>query len=185
MHKRKPFVDTFEEAASYGPYDELPILPAEADPQVHVSLNDRPQPFYLVCEKDSMLVQMTGKAVLQLQHPQVRHYRMRSGDFVYIPAGTPHRIVPEQASLQHRYKAREAGLEGVAWYCETCGAEVHREVWDTAQELPQLAYARIAQAFNATAALRTCAQCGAVHAPVDLAGLRWERVAQELAGAAG
>jgi hypothetical protein len=33
-----------------------------------------------------------------------------------------------------------AGLEGVAWYCDKCDAEIYREVWDTATTLSQLKY---------------------------------------------
>jgi 3-hydroxyanthranilate 3,4-dioxygenase len=183
MHIRKPFVDTFAEASNYGPYDELPILPPDTDPQVHVSRNDRPQPFYLVCEKDSMLVQMTGEARIDLKHPEVRSYAMTTGDFVYIPAGTPHRILPKTTSMQHRYKARQPGLEGLAWYCENCGDEIAREVWDTAAELPQRAYLRITSTFNELPERRTCKSCGTVHPEVDIAGLRWEDIVRTLESA--
>ena len=41
-----------------------------------------------------------------------------------------------------RYKPLHAGLEAVAWFCSSCGAEVHREEFDTEDELPQDAYWR-------------------------------------------
>src|SRR5450830_824514 len=124
MFKRKTFVDSFAEEKTYGPYDELPILPAITDPQIHVSRNAKTQPFYLICEKDSMLVQLSGRSTILLKHPQVISCPMQAGDFLYVPAGTPHRIMPEQAGIFHRYKARNAGLEGIAWYCENCNGEV-------------------------------------------------------------
>ena len=71
----------------------------------------------------------------------------------------------------------------VAWYCESCDTEVWREEWDTADELPQAAYWRACQAFNADPGLRTCAQCGAVQAAVDLDGIRWPEVADAIRAA--
>jgi hypothetical protein len=92
----------------------------------------------------------------------------------------PHRIVPETELVQLRYKAEHPGLEAVAWYCESCGAELARDVWDTAEELEQQGYLRATKAFNADASKRTCARCGTVHPPVDLAPYNWEAVAGEI-----
>jgi hypothetical protein len=113
----------------------------------------------------------------------VRYFTLEPGDYVYVPAGTPHQIRPRTESVQLRYKARAPGLEGVAWYCPTCGAEVAREEWDTAQELPQDASWRISQAFNADAARRTCARCGTEHPPADLTGIRWPETAAAIRAA--
>jgi len=49
-----------------------------------------------------------------------------------------------------------AGLEGVAWYCDRCDAEIYREVWDTATTVPQLKYQEVSSRFAADASLRTC-----------------------------
>jgi len=76
----------FKAAAEVGPYDEFPVLVAGLDPQVYLSRNDRPQPFYLVCEKDSLLVQMAGTGRLLLKYGPVLWESMRPGDFVYVPA---------------------------------------------------------------------------------------------------
>jgi 3-hydroxyanthranilate 3,4-dioxygenase len=92
----------------------------------------------------------------------------------------PHRIAPNTETIQYRYKLPESALEGIAWYCEQCGHELYREVWEIAAELPQTAYLRITQAFNADAARRSCKSCGAVHPPVDLAPYRWAQIAEEL-----
>ena len=45
------------------------------------------------------------------------------------------RYVPTTESLQTRYKADPAGLEGVAWFCDGCGTEIAREEWDTSERL--------------------------------------------------
>jgi hypothetical protein len=183
MH-RKRMIDTFKDAEALGPYDEYPVLVPNVDPQVHLSRNDRPQPFYLICGKDSLLVQMSGTGTLLMKGSNVLYFPLIPGDFVYVPAGTPHKLVPDGISINHRFKAEKAGLEGVAWYCSQCDNELHREVWDTAVELPQEGYARSSARFNEESALRKCAKCGTEHPRLELEAFRWTGVAQELRAAA-
>jgi hypothetical protein len=178
--KRKRQVDVLAAAREAGPYDEVPLLPAEVDPQVYLSRNDRTQPFYLVCEHDSVIAQLAGRARVEFKDTSVLSFQAEPGDHVYVPAGTPHRILPETESIQVRYKARDAGWEAVAWYCPACGAQLRYEEWDTAAELPQAAYWRICQAFNGDPASRTCTRCGAVHPVLALDGIRWPAMAAAL-----
>ena len=170
----------FRAAAEVGPYDEFPVLAPGIDPQVYLSRNDRPQPFYLICEKDSLLVQMAGTGRLLMKYSPVLWEPMQPGDFVYVPAGTPHRYVPTTESLQTRYKADPAGLEGVGWFCEACGTEIAREEWDTAERVSQAAYWQACETFNARPERRTCPNCGEVHPVVDLRGVRWQAIATQL-----
>ncbi len=179
MTQRRGF-KTFVEADKAGPYDEYPMFPPGTDPQICLSRNARPQPFHLVCEQDTLLVQMSGEGRVYFETGPVRYHTLEPGDFVYLPGGTPHRIVPESESVQYRFKAEHAGLEGVAWYCERCGAEIRRDEFDTAQELPQEAYLRLCEQFNASEELRRCPQCAALHPRVDIAGNRWAQIAAEL-----
>ena len=86
---RKRMLNGFKAAAEAGPYDEFPVLVPEVDPQVYLSRNDRPQPFYLICEKDTLLAQMAGTGRLFMKYSPVTVEPMQPGDFVYIPAGTP------------------------------------------------------------------------------------------------
>ena len=67
-----------------------------------------------------------------------------------------------------RYKPQPAGLEGMAWYCGGCGAELHREVWDSDKTLSQDMYHRTSERFAADTHLRTCKGCGAVHPAPDV-----------------
>jgi hypothetical protein len=177
---RKRMLNGFKAAVEVGPYDEFPVLVPGIDPQVYLSRNDRPQPFYLICEKDSLLVQMAGTGRLLMKYSSVLWEPMQPGDFVYIPAGTPHRYVPTTESLQTRYKAEPAGLEGVAWFCETCGTEIAREEWDTTQRLSQEAYWAACETFNTDADRRTCPSCGQVHPHADVSGVRWQEIAAQL-----
>jgi 3-hydroxyanthranilate 3,4-dioxygenase len=171
---------SFKEAALRGPYDEYPVLTPEVDPQLHLSRNDRRQPFFLICEKDCMLVQMSGRARIEFRDCAVRWMPAVPGDFIYVPARTPHRIVPSEPSVHYRYKARAAGLEAACWYCPRCDNRIALRTWDTAEELPQEGYLRWAEAFNADSAWRSCARCGFSRPRLDLAPFRWREIAREL-----
>ncbi|MDH3235214.1 MAG: AraC family ligand binding domain-containing protein [Alphaproteobacteria bacterium] len=179
----KQMFHTFKEAAKAGPHDEYPMLPPGVDPQLHLSRNDRPQPFHLICGKDCVLVQMSGRAKVHFAEGPVRYHTATPGDFIYVPAGTPHRVVPEEEGVQYRYKAADAGLEGVAWYCGTCGAEVHRHVWDTEKTVPQRGYAEACDDFNGSDHRRTCGTCNTVHDKVEFDTARWREIAEEYSAA--
>jgi 3-hydroxyanthranilate 3,4-dioxygenase len=180
---RKKLVQVFDAAKECGPYDEMPVLVDGRDPQVHVSRNDRPQPFFLICSADTVLAQVSGTATVDLELSPVRYHRLEPGDLVYLPAGTASRIRPDETSIHVRYKALHAGLEAVAWFCSSCGGEVHREEFDTEEELSQAAYWRACHAFNADVDLRRCGSCGTVHDVVDLEGIRWPAVADAIRNA--
>lgn len=179
MRQKRQYL-TAREAPEAGPYDEFPTFPPGIDPQLCLSRNDRPQPFYLICEHDTVIVQMSGAGRVLFRGGPVNYQTLEPGDFVYVPARTPHRIVPATESVQYRFKAEHPGLEGVSWYCERCGEELWRQVWDTATELPQEGYLRSCRAFNAEAAHRTCKSCGAIHPVLDLSGYRWAEIAASL-----
>jgi len=178
---RKKTFQTWREAAKLGPYDEMPMLPDDKQVQVHLSKNDRPQPFYLICGKDSLLTLMSGAAKVEFKGTAVDHFALTPGSFVYVPAGAPHRIIPTETSVMMRYKQMRAGLEGVAWYCDDCDAEIHREVWDTAATMSQAKYQEVSAHFAADASLRTCRRCGSSHPAPDLEGFRWSEVARDIA----
>ena len=179
---RKRTLDCIKTARDVGNYDDVPILAEAVDPQIHLSRNDCTQPFSLICEKDNILVQMSGSAIVHFHAADVRRFRLQPGDHVYIPAGTPHRVEPLTESIRLRYKAREAGLEAVAWYCDGCGAELRRYTWDTAATPSQQAYWDACREFNESAVARTCAECGTMLDPIDLSPFRWNDVAAHLKG---
>ncbi|MBT7769578.1 MAG: hypothetical protein HN705_06300 [Rhodospirillales bacterium] len=177
---REHMVSSFQAAAKSGNYDERPMLPADVDLQVHLSRNNRPQPFWLICEHDTVITTLSGEGTVEFKDAPVLRHTYETGDYIYVPAGTPSRIIPKKRSVQYRYKAAEAGLEGVAWYCEKCGCQLYREVWDTADELSQAAYFRITRKFNDNSNQRKCRSCGKLHPKADLKGIRWDKVVNEL-----
>lgn len=80
---------TFKAAQEVGNYEDVPVLPADVDPQLYMSRNAVAQPFYLICGKDTVVVQMSGTADMHLKESSVRRFHMAVGDHVYVPAGTP------------------------------------------------------------------------------------------------
>jgi hypothetical protein len=173
-------VMTFASAAAAGPYDERPMLPDTLDLQLHLSKNDRRQPFFLICQHDTVLFALSGAGHVEYKDASVLRHAYEVGDHLYVPAGVPHRVVPSAETIQYRYKLPESELEGVAWYCEQCGHELYREIWEIAAEIPQAAYLRISRGFNADESRRTCKSCGAVHPSIDLAPYRWAQITAEL-----
>ena len=183
MTGKRMFV-TYKEAKKRGFFDEYPMLPDDVDCQMHLSRNNKPQPFYLICEKDTVLAQMSGEASVEFKESSVLTFKMELGDYIYVPAGTPHRITPVTESIQYRYKAPQAGLEGVSWFCSGCGNEVTRVEWDTKEEISQQQYLDATTQFNQDESMRTCSSCGEVHAPVDIDGNQWTEIAAELSESA-
>ena len=177
---RNLMVFTFAEAAKAGPYDERPMLPDSLDLQIHLSKNAVSQPFHLICQHDTVLFALSGAGHVEYKDASVLRHSYAVGDHLYVPAGVPHRILPASETIQYRYKLPESELEGVAWYCEDCGNELYREIWELTDELAQEAYLRTARAFSADAKRRCCGKCGAVHPTLDLSPFRWEEVARLL-----
>jgi 3-hydroxyanthranilate 3,4-dioxygenase len=161
------------------------MLPDTLDLQLHLSKNDRRQPFFLICQHDTVLFALSGAGHVEYKDASVLRHAYEVGDHLYVPAGVPHRIAPTAETIQYRYKLPESELEGVAWYCEECGHELYREIWEIAAEIPQAAYLRISQGFNADPSRRTCKSCGTVHPTIDLAPYRWTQIVGDISAEAG
>jgi len=179
MPRKKTF-QAFKEAGLAGPYDERPMLPDDVHVQMCLSRNDRPQPFHLICEKDTLLALLRGEGQVEFKSTSVSSFALEFGDHVYVPAGVPHRIVPSGECVVLRYTAQQPGLEGAAWYCEHCGAELWRSVWDTAVTLSQEGYTAACEQFNRSNDLRHCASCSSDRTAIDLTPYRWREIAAEI-----
>ncbi|APR80059.1 Hypothetical protein A7982_05406 [Minicystis rosea] len=173
--ERKKTLNVFKDAReAWGSYDDYPVGPKGTDPMPHLSRNRVPQPFYLVSERDQVLIQMAGEGRIEFKEIDPASMRLTPGDTVYIPAGVPSRLIPEGENLQLRLKAEPPGREAVAWYCG-CGELVHAE--ELGQGTLQDRYQDAVEAFNGDSALRTCGACSAVHALADLGDIAWREVA--------
>ena len=178
--RRKNRVNLLRESRKLASFDEFPLLRPEVDPQVHASRNEVDQPFYLVCEKDTVVAQIRGASRLVFAGESVNYYDMEQGDFVYVPAGAPHRVLVQAPGEMIRYKASEPGLEAVRWLCERCGNQLDEYAWDNSSTLPQASYLAACERHNADEPRRQCAACGHRHDPIDLTPFQWDAVAESL-----
>ena len=177
--ERKKTLNVFKEADRvWGSYDDYPVGPPGTDPMPHLSRNRVPQPFFLVCEADQVLIQMAGEGELYLKEQAVTAMHLEPGDTIYLPAGIPSRLVPRGENLQIRLKPYPPAREAVAWYCPGCGELVHARAIEG--QIPQEGYWEAVHLFNGDAALRTCPGCAAVHPPVELGDIAWAEVAAAL-----
>ena len=64
---RKKTFQLWREAAKLGAYAEMPMLPDDKQVQVHLSKNDRPQPFHLICGKDTLIALISGAAKVEFK----------------------------------------------------------------------------------------------------------------------
>lgn len=182
--ERKRYLNVLPLAGDARSYDERPVLLEHIDPQLFLSRNSLAQPFFLICEKDTVLAALSGDAIVEFRECSVLQHRLAPGDFVYVPAGTPHRIVPREPSLHVRYKARVSDLEGVAWYCEACGTERRRIEWNAQETLPQEGYAQACRSYAASVEGTPCAKCGEAAPVLDWGDTRWDAIAAALRQAA-
>ena len=171
---------TFKEAPERGNYDEYPVLPAEVDPQLHLSRNDRVQPFYMTCAKDTIVVQMGGTGRVEFRDASVNYFDIEPGDFIYVPAGTEHRLHPDNENITYRYRAQHPGAESMTWRCDNCATELLRYAYDGDAVPIQAAYAAGCDAYNASSA-RTCKVCGHGHPELAHDAARWRALVAEIA----
>lgn len=177
--ERRKTLNVLKEAAlAQGSYDEFPVVPAGVDPAPHLSRNTVPQPFWLVTEKDEVLVTMSGEGQVRFKDGDRTVMRLGPGDIVYMPARTPSRIIPDGELVQVRLKSLPPFTEAVAWYCDLCDALMHSEEFTV--EVPQRSYWNAVAAYNSDVARRTCPSCGQVHAEAEIGDITWDTVAEIL-----
>ncbi len=177
--ERKKTLNVFREAAEvWGSYDEFPVGPRGTDPMPHLSRSRVPQPFFTLSQADQVLVHMAGRGTLELRDHDVSAMPLVPGDTIYLPAGTPNRVVPDGEVLQIRLKAEPPAAEAVAWYCAPCGRRIRTRLIH--EPILQEGWWRAAAEFNADPALRVCPACGVVHPSLELGDIAWLDVAAAL-----
>ncbi|MFI1379905.1 hypothetical protein [Embleya sp. NPDC020886] len=170
MTRRRRMLQALEVAPELGDYADAAVLPADTDPQLYLAYNRLAQPFHLICQHDTVLSQLSGAVDVHLRESSVNRFLMATGDHVYVPAGTPHRIVPREEGVTLRYLPLDAGRLGAAWFCADCGHELARYEWEHDNDVPLTHfYAAACARFTADVGARTCKACSAVHPEIDLA----------------
>lgn len=177
---RRKLQNTEKLAATVGNLDEYPAMPEGISPQLNLSCNKGDMPFFITCEKDTVIVQMSGVGRVEFKDSSMLYTSTVPGDYIYIPARTPHRTVCSTENMIYKYKSENAGLEAVSWFCQKCDKSVYSYTFDTANELAQEGYLNASNAFNGDAKLRTCESCGTEHPKADVSGNNWEAIVAEL-----
>jgi len=87
----------------------------------------------------------------------------RQGEMFWIPPLVPHLNEREQGSigLVIHTKRQPGALDAMAWYCEKCGAQLHRMDYAYEKDLRELLGPKIRE-FATNDALRTCQRCGTI-----------------------
>ena len=168
-----------------GSYDDVPLLPPDANPRPYLSRARVPQPFWVAPSTAAVLALYSGEVSLELREGVPSAQRLGPGDHASLPIGVPYRLVPARECLYVVYRLEPRGPETLLWYCPLCDTRLYPHVVEPARALPQRAYWAVVEAFNSTTDLRHCEYCGALHQPVNLSDLRWVEVAARLERGAG
>lgn len=155
-------------------YSDTPVMPVDVDPQITLSRNTQIQPFFIAFEEDTVIALMSGSGRVQLRDSNVNSWALVPGDHVYVPAGTPHRLVPHEESVLIRYISNEPAFRAAIFACDNCGHELSRLEWEQNLEVDAVAiYSEVARQFNADAEKRACTICGSVAPEVSHEALGW------------
>lgn len=147
-----------------------PVLNFEQfwDGELLVRLFDGPTPKgrrdYHINTCAEFFYQLEGSMTCTLvENGQFSTVTCRKGEMYWIPPLVPHLNQREAGSIGlviHTQRAAGA-LHGMAWYCDTCGAQVYRVDYAYERELRELLAPRLRD-FAANAQARTCKRCGTV-----------------------
>jgi 3-hydroxyanthranilate 3,4-dioxygenase len=112
---------------------------------------------------DEIFYQLKGDITVRcIDGGKPRDITVREGEVMLCRAGTPHCPIrpPDTWGLVIERKRRPDERDGLAWYCEGCGAKLHETSFSVSNIEVELREA--IRQFNANEALRTCRKCGAV-----------------------
>ncbi len=116
---------------------------------------------------DEVMLMLRGDMALHYRSPdgQEKVARVREGEIVHCPAGTPHspRLAPDAFVLVLERKRRPEERDRFQWFCAGCGAPLHeavRHVADYREDPVSRAY----EEFYGSEGRHTCGACGHVTA---------------------
>jgi 3-hydroxyanthranilate 3,4-dioxygenase len=149
---------------------EKPVLNFEQfwDGELLIRLFDGPTPKgrrdFHINTRAEFFYQLQGDMVCTfIQNEEFTTVTCRQGEMFWIPPLVPHLNEREQGSigLVIHTQRQPGALDGMAWYCDRCGAQVHRMDYAYDKELRELLGPKIRE-FAASEALRTCKRCHTV-----------------------
>jgi mannose-6-phosphate isomerase-like protein (cupin superfamily) len=172
---RRRVIPAFKTAAEIGNYEDVALIPEDVDPQVELSRNSVTQPFYVVIAEDTVLAQMSGRSTVRMKYSSANRFTTRTGDHVYVPAGTPHRIEPLETGVLVRYTSNEPVRRGAAFFCEHCDEEIYRLEWEhDGSVTPVTVYTEVLKRFNGDESGRVCSNCSEIAETISLDELGWD-----------
>ena len=181
LAERGRFLNIFGAAnRTIGSYDDFPVLNPGIDPMVYLSRNKVPQPFWLLSDKDQTILNLSGRCRIEFKDCEYNYMQLEPGDAVYLPAGIPNHIIPDTECLQLRFKAEPPGHEEIRFYCQRCHHLTYNMSFDAGEEIAQQVYWETCQEYNRKQPNRTCHNCGDVSLPVDLTGILWPQVVENI-----
>jgi 3-hydroxyanthranilate 3,4-dioxygenase len=149
---------------------DKPLLHFEQfwDEQLLIRLFDGPTPpsrrdFHInTCAE--FFYQLRGDMTCTLMdNDELRTVTCREGEMFWVPPLMPHlneRVAGSIGLVIHTQRAPGA-LDGMAWYCESCRALVHRIDYGYERDLRELLAPKLRE-FSSSEQLRTCKRCGSV-----------------------
>lgn len=121
---------------------------------------------YHVDPYEEIFFQLRGDMTLPvIEDGQRREIAIREGEIFLLPPRVPHspqRPDPDGIGLVVERTRPDGVKDAFEWYCEKCGAQVHRrevQLTNIVTDLPP-----VFAEFNENAELRTCPSCGHEHA---------------------
>lgn len=121
---------------------------------------------YHIDPAEEFFYQVEGDMVLRVMEDGApRDVRIAEGEIFLLPAWVPHspQRFENTVGLVVERRRNEDELDGLAWYCGDCNAEIYKETFhlkDITQDLPP-----VFERFYSSEANRTCDNCSAVMPP--------------------
>jgi len=114
-----------------------------------------------VTDSEELFMQLKGDIVVIIREgDRLRKIAVREGETFFIPGGVPHAPTrgPDTLGLVVERRRPAGEVEHQQFYCESCEALVHDQVFDCADIVEHFSAAM--EAFWADEAKSTCSQCG-------------------------
>jgi len=112
---------------------------------------------------DEIFYQLKGHIFVHvMEDGRERRLRIGEGEVFILPKHVYHspRRPPGSIGLVVERPRAQGELDGVAWFCPSCGEKLHEaQFW--CDDIERI-LGEVVGAFNADAALRTCKSCGTV-----------------------
>ncbi|HNR22665.1 MAG TPA: 3-hydroxyanthranilate 3,4-dioxygenase [Steroidobacteraceae bacterium] len=115
---------------------------------------------------EEFFFQLEGDMLLKVvQDGRLVDVPIREGEVLLLPAHVPHspQRFPDTVGLVIERVRRPGELDGLAWFCDNCHAELYREEFELTDIETQ--FPPVFERYYASLAHRSCRRCGTVQQP--------------------